>query len=678
VVSRFHHKKIAQYRMPRFRPNAKGGRFNNKGRVSAKNRFSRSRMLFLRKLQNEKRSRDFRRKKRLRGRKSDAGVEEEERKSKFDVENLQKVELSDDDLKLIMDILSEADVKLEMIKAIQEDPDLKKRTKDVVDESHPTSISNVIVAKTNYDFRHESIVRRLEKFKFETSIVRDAVTTVTKNLSSDASANQIERRAFVSHLLPQPPLRNDDDDDVEALDEKERKDARDDEIMVLESILGENKIVQDETQNRWCVSVDDIEIPDYLRKRFKNVDSEWEEEEEGMKLEIWFPHNTEYPCTPPRFYVRDTRLPRLLCLELSKGAMKSSLSSVGEPCVYIVVTWLQENVLEIVKAWISEKSKELEWKKNEVMEKEIVVKKEKVVVKENVAEEEEEEELPNVKQSLKRRRWADGLYFESHPEMLSTSKEEEEEEEEEGEEEEEEKEEEDLDDGPTKPLPKPLTPSPFLLDIVDTIEETERLQPWLFKDNTNSNTNTTSSNLDKMKDQRNKMNRRLVQEHRHRVKSQKYKQMLSQRERLPAFKLRDKITRTIYSHQVTVISGATGSGKTTQVPQLVLDHAIERGEGAECNIICTQPRRISAVGVADRVADERAERVGNTVGYQIRLESKRSRNTRLLFCKVFVVSKCLHSNNIPTHPHTHTHTYIHRYCGSSSSKTSVRQRSQRN
>ena len=46
----------------------------------------------------------------------------------------------------------------------------------------------------------------------------------------------------------------------------------------------------------------------------------------------------------------------------------------------------------------------------------------------------------------------------------------------------------------------------------------------------------------------------------------------------------------------------------------------------------TQPRRISAVGVADRVADERAERVGNTVGYQIRLESKRSRNTRLLFC----------------------------------------------
>ena len=121
--------------------------------------------------------------------------------------------------------------------------------------------------------------------------------------------------------------------------------------------------------------------------------------------------------------------------------------------------------------------------------------------------------------------------------------------------------------------------------------------------------------------------------------------MLTQRERLPAYKLREKITKTIHEHQVTVISGATGSGKTTQVPQLVLDHAIERGVGAECNIICTQPRRISAVGVADRVADERAERVGNTVGYQIRLESKRSRNT---FAVLYVEFERKSSSNIDT------------------------------
>ena len=48
--------------------------------------------------------------------------------------------------------------------------------------------------------------------------------------------------------------------------------------------------------------------------------------------------------------------------------------------------------------------------------------------------------------------------------------------------------------------------------------------------------------------------------------------------------------------------------------------------------VCTQPRRISAVGVAERVAAERVERIGNVVGYQIRLESKTSSSTRLLFC----------------------------------------------
>lgn len=49
-------------------------------------------------------------------------------------------------------------------------------------------------------------------------------------------------------------------------------------------------------------------------------------------------------------------------------------------------------------------------------------------------------------------------------------------------------------------------------------------------------------------------------------------------------------------------------------------------------IVCTQPRRISAIGVAERVAAERDERIGNTIGYQIRLESKLSIKTRLTFC----------------------------------------------
>lgn len=63
-----------------------------------------------------------------------------------------------------------------------------------------------------------------------------------------------------------------------------------------------------------------------------------------------------------------------------------------------------------------------------------------------------------------------------------------------------------------------------------------------------------------------------------------------------------------------------GCGKTTQVPQFILDDAIEHRDGSITRIICTQPRRISAISVAERVAAERAERLGKSVGFHIRLE----------------------------------------------------------
>jgi HrpA-like RNA helicase len=84
--------------------------------------------------------------------------------------------------------------------------------------------------------------------------------------------------------------------------------------------------------------------------------------------------------------------------------------------------------------------------------------------------------------------------------------------------------------------------------------------------------------------------------------------------------------------QVVVVSGETGCGKTTQLPQFILEDAIARMRGLETNIICTQPRRISAVSIANRVAEERGESVGGTVGYRIRLEGESSNLTRLLFC----------------------------------------------
>ena len=115
--------------------------------------------------------------------------------------------------------------------------------------------------------------------------------------------------------------------------------------------------------------------------------------------------------------------------------------------------------------------------------------------------------------------------------------------------------------------------------------------------------------------------------------------MAAQRKSLPVFSFREKLLATIHNNAVTVIEGETGSGKTTQVPQYVLEDAAERGETG--NIIVAQPRRISAMSVAERVAAERGEVIGGTIGYTIRLESRASRNTRMLFCTTGILLKRL-------------------------------------
>ena len=81
-------------------------------------------------------------------------------------------------------------------------------------------------------------------------------------------------------------------------------------------------------------------------------------------------------------------------------------------------------------------------------------------------------------------------------------------------------------------------------------------------------------------------------------------------------------------------------GKTTQVPQFILDDHLLT-DSPLCNIICTQPRRISAIAVAERVAEERIDRLGNIVGYHIRLENVMSASTRLLFCSTGILLRRL-------------------------------------
>ncbi|CAL7947300.1 unnamed protein product [Xylocopa violacea] len=114
---------------------------------------------------------------------------------------------------------------------------------------------------------------------------------------------------------------------------------------------------------------------------------------------------------------------------------------------------------------------------------------------------------------------------------------------------------------------------------------------------------------------------------------QEYEKMMKFRLKLPSYQKKSEILELIRENQVVVISGETGCGKTTQVAQFILDDQIEQGNGSLTKIICTQPRRISAISVAERVAAERAEKLGKSVGFQIRLEKILPRDKgSILYC----------------------------------------------
>lgn len=84
--------------------------------------------------------------------------------------------------------------------------------------------------------------------------------------------------------------------------------------------------------------------------------------------------------------------------------------------------------------------------------------------------------------------------------------------------------------------------------------------------------------------------------------SRQFHAILQERQLLPAWEERETILKLLSKHQVVVISGMTGCGKTTQIPQFILDNSLNGPPERVANIICTQPRRISAISVAERVA----------------------------------------------------------------------------
>jgi ATP-dependent RNA helicase DHX29 len=127
-----------------------------------------------------------------------------------------------------------------------------------------------------------------------------------------------------------------------------------------------------------------------------------------------------------------------------------------------------------------------------------------------------------------------------------------------------------------------------------------------------------------------------------------YQAMMEVRNALPMASFRQQVLDTVRKHPVTILWAETGAGKTTQCPQYLLEEAIleGRGDNESVNILCTQPRRVAATSVAERVAEEMCESsIGKMVGYQIRMEAKRSAQTRLLFCTTGIVLRRLQEDS---------------------------------
>ncbi|KAF2105099.1 DEAD/DEAH box helicase [Rhizodiscina lignyota] len=161
----------------------------------------------------------------------------------------------------------------------------------------------------------------------------------------------------------------------------------------------------------------------------------------------------------------------------------------------------------------------------------------------------------------------------------------------------------------------------------------------------NRNTSKYSSRRLQVRDTGSKASSRILETFRTKESTPAYQTMLQIRRSLPAWQLQVAIIESVIRNPVTIISGETGSGKSTQSVQFILDDLIRRQLGASANIICTQPRRISAMGLAERVADERCAKLGEEVGYAIRGESKLKVGvTQITFVTTGVLLRRLQTN----------------------------------
>ena len=125
----------------------------------------------------------------------------------------------------------------------------------------------------------------------------------------------------------------------------------------------------------------------------------------------------------------------------------------------------------------------------------------------------------------------------------------------------------------------------------------------------------------------------------------KLEKVSEQRAQLPAANFRSEILSGLDKSRVIVISGATGCGKSTQVPQFLLEGMKAIGCEDQANIIVTQPRRVAATALARRVSEERESpapgKKGSVVGYNVRLNKAVSEHAKIVYCTVGVLLRMM-------------------------------------
>ncbi|KAI8051525.1 P-loop containing nucleoside triphosphate hydrolase protein [Syncephalis plumigaleata] len=137
---------------------------------------------------------------------------------------------------------------------------------------------------------------------------------------------------------------------------------------------------------------------------------------------------------------------------------------------------------------------------------------------------------------------------------------------------------------------------------------------------------------------------------RHNQSTFSYRTIMHERQQLPVYQFREQILASIQANSVVLLVGDTGCGKTTQVPQYIVEHALRSNPDRRCQVICTQPRRISAISISQRVSIEMGERKEDfgtsksLVGYQVRLDNRTSATSALIYCTTGILLRRLESD----------------------------------